>query len=99
MLRGIFKLWPALLPIILYLLWVFLGKKLYRKIFKKKDFIDADFKVVDDESSAKPFSLGNKAFIIVLYTTLLLIIFSLIFLAMTNKSTKFVVEEKKIIAE
>lgn len=98
MLRGILKLWPALLPITLYLLWVFLGKKLYRKLFKKKDFIEAEY-VMDGKSSKKPFSLDNKGFVIVLYTTLLLIIFSLIYLAMTNTSTKFVVEEKKIIAE
>ncbi len=95
MLRILLKIWPTLLPLALYALWFFLFKKR-----RKKDYIDGDFKVENEKPAQnKPFSLENRAFVIILYATFLLIIFSLIFTAIRAKPTNYTVEEKKIIVE
>lgn len=89
MIRLFLKIWPALLPIILYLLWVFVFRKLIIRIFRKKDYIDADYDIIDEKTGKKKekndgigrFSLQNRVFVVVLYASLLMTIFSLIFLA------------------
>ena len=98
MLKLLLKIWPALLPITIYVLWTFLKRKSC-----KKDYIDADYKIVresskmaeksQENSSSKklitPFSLENKAFVAILFITLILIIFSLIFIIISNKPLKY----------
>lgn len=99
LIRFLLKIWPALLPITLYLLWIFIFEKLYRKFFAKKDFIEGEFKEIGKKEQSKRFSLDNKGFVITIYATLLLVIFSLIFTAFHSKPSKFKLEERKIIAE
>ncbi len=90
MIRLILKIWPALLPITLYLLWVFVFSKLISRIFRKKDYIDANFDIIDEKTGQKTeknakigrFSLENRVFVAVLYVSLLMMIFSLILLAL-----------------
>ena len=91
-LKILLKLWPALIPILLYILWVWLSKKL-----KQKDYIDADFQEVkDDKKSNKDstrkaknrqigaFSLRNTIFIAVIYLSLILTILSFLFFAISS---------------
>ena len=100
MLRFILKVWPAFLPIIIYLIWVFLIKK-----NRKKDYIDGEYKMVNEKSSSEPigiFSLRNSAFVLALFSTLLFIILSLIFIVVTSKPIKQVSDvplQQKIIIE
>lgn len=99
LIKFLLKIWPALLPITLYLLWIFFFEKLYRKYFAKKDFIEGEFKVIEKNAKVKRFSLDNKSFVITIYATLLLVIFSLIFTAINSKPGKYSVEEHKILVE
>ncbi|HLD76899.1 MAG TPA: hypothetical protein VI861_02070 [Rickettsiales bacterium] len=81
MIKAILKIWPAFTPIILYILWVFIFEKLFRKIFRKKDYIDADFAVIGEKrQKIGKFSLKNNNFVIVLYISLIFMILSLVFL-------------------
>jgi len=85
MLKLILKLWPALIPIVLYLLWVYLIKKIIiKRIIKKDKIIDVEKKVgqssTQDEVDEN-FTLKNKNFLIVIYISLILIILSFINLA------------------
>ncbi len=88
MIRFLLKIWPALLPITLYLLWVFLVRKLIRKL-QKKDFIEAKYEVIDEKNQKikkiSPFSLQNKHFVIILYLSLILAILTLLYAALTAK--------------
>lgn len=84
MLKFILKVWPAFLPITIYLIWVFLIKR-----SRKKDYIDAEYKVVNEKSEKiSAFSLRNSAFVLALFSTLILIILSLIFIVITSKPVK-----------
>ncbi len=74
MLRFVVKLWPALLPIIFYLIWVYLiDRILIQRIFRKKDEIDGE-KIVGEGSTAKlkesPFSLKNQKFLLCIYSAM-----------------------------
>ncbi len=86
MIKAILKLWPALTPIILYVLWIFVFKKLINKLFRKKDYIDGEFVEIKDKNDKNQqkvnnFSLENPKFVIILYISLVFMIVSLIFLA------------------
>ena len=86
MIKAILKLWPALTPIILYVLWIFVFKKLINKLFRKKDYIDGEFVEIKDKNDKNQqkvsnFSLENPKFVIILYISLVFMIASLIFLA------------------
>lgn len=95
MIKLLLKIWPALLPLAIYLIWFFIFKKR-----QKKDYIEGNFNIVDEKSQQnKLFSLENRAFIITIYATFLLIIFSLIFVAIQAKPAKYRLEEQKIIVE
>jgi hypothetical protein len=81
MLRIILKLWPALLPFVIYLLWILVIERfLIKKILRKKTDIDGE-KVVGESSTdqkKKPFSLQNRFFVGVLYASIILAILMLI---------------------
>jgi hypothetical protein len=83
MLRFLLKIWPAFVPIAIYLLWVFVIKKYFFKKTPKEKIIDAEFEVVGENSKSeeKIFSLENKFFIIVIYSSLILAIITLILTA------------------
>lgn len=99
MLKFILKIWPALLPIIIYIIWVFVFKK-----NGKKDYIDGEYKVVNEKPKNEQigaFSLRNSSFVIILFSTLLLIIVSLIFIVITTKPIMLQnqIEQTKLIVE
>ena len=96
-----------MLPISIYLLWVFLKRK-----SRQKNYIDAEYKVVNQSQKTSEFaaknsnnipfiSLENKGFTIILFVTLILIIFSLIFIIITTKPIKYedIQQQQKITVE
>ena len=116
MLKLILKIWPALLPLTIYVLWSLLKRKA-----RQKDYIDAEYKVVNESQKASDsassaaknststkslFSLENKGFVMILFITLILIIFSLIFIVITSRPLKYEdsqaqqkLQQQKIIVE
>ncbi len=78
--KIILKIWPALIPILGYIIWNFLIKKLIAKYSANK-VVDVE-KVVGKKSTetykTKAFSLQNKNFVIILYLSLILAILSVI---------------------
>jgi hypothetical protein len=80
-LKLLLKIWPALMPIMVYLFWVFVVEKISAKIFKKKDVIEGE-KVVGEKSTSSGkvgiFSLQNRCFVTILYMSLILAILSLV---------------------
>ena len=102
MLKFILKVWPSFLPIIIYIIWVLLMRKR-----RKKDYIDAEYKVVNGDpekggESIGAFSLRNSNFVMIIFATLLLIICSLIFIVLTTKPIKYgsdQLSQPKIIVE
>ncbi len=94
MLRLLFlRLWPALIPIILYLLWIFVMKKFFVKSSQKDNVIDAKYSDISNSNSSSQsatksdkvavgnFSLQNTLFLAVVYLSLILSIVALIFAA------------------
>lgn len=95
MFRALFKLWPALTPIALYLLWYFL----FKRKRKKSDIIEGDFEVVGEQKKKNDenyFSLANKKFATVIYLTFVMIIVSLVFLAFSKDPVKYPLDSKTI---
>lgn len=91
--KILLKIWPALMPILIYVLYQLFLKKLLIKIYKsKKNFnqsnsakiIDAEIeeaigqKKTKTKNSSNIFSLHNKYFIIILYVTLILAILAVL---------------------
>lgn len=107
LIRLILKIWPALLPILLYLLWVMVIERLIlQRILKKKKsekIIEGEYKVVgeksssaDNERAAGQFSLQNPMFVKVLYLSLIALILTLIFSAIfTPKQNSYKPAEYK----
>ena len=75
MLRFLLKIWPALLPIAIYSLWLWAKKK--------SKSIDATYQELDKDGKPKQgdFSLQNRKFIVVLYLSLLIAILCFLFFA------------------
>lgn len=83
LLKFLLKIWPAFLPILVYIFWVyFIERVVIARIMKKKDIEE---KVVGEGSTEvkKPgmFSLKNHRFVAVLYASLIMAIISLVFTA------------------
>ncbi len=101
MLKLLLKIWFAIIPLLIYLIWVFISTILVTKVrifalkligkegkskqkTKKKDYIDADYKIIDENSDKNAdfrskISLSNKNFVISIYLGVILLIFVLIF--------------------
>jgi hypothetical protein len=77
LLKIFLKIWPSLIPITVYIFWVFVVEK----IFKKKDVIEGK-KIVGEKSTEikRPsiFSLENRCFVVILYMSLISAILTLI---------------------
>jgi len=84
--RFLLKIWPAFLPIIIYILWIILIENLLiKKIIRRKDYIDGE-KFVGKKATKKErqhFSLKNRNFVITLYASFFIAIITLIFLAVS----------------
>ncbi len=82
--RFLLKIWPAFLPIIIYILWIIVIENfLIKKIIRRKDYIDGE-KIVGEKKTAekKPhFSLKNRNFVITLYASFFIAIITLLSMA------------------
>ncbi len=91
--KILLKIWPALMPIIIYIVYQLFIKKLLNKIYKTKNkfnqsnsakIIDAEIEEVVGEASTKVdnssniFSFHNKNFVIILYLSLILAILAVL---------------------
>lgn len=91
--RFILKLWPALTPILFYLIWIFVIERIIlKKLLKKSDIIEGEKVVGEKSTKAKklsPFSLENRHFMIILYSSIIIAILTMIFTALSkpNKDT------------
>ena len=86
MLKFLLKIWPAFLPIIIYILWIVLVENfLIKKIIRRKDYINGE-KVVGEKATKlekQHFSLKNRNFVIALYASFFIAIITLISLALS----------------
>jgi hypothetical protein len=91
LIKILLKIWPALLPIALYIIWRLVIKKIIFKIKERSKIINGE-KIIGEKSSEKNeinnsgnlkkiFNFSDKNFIITLYISLILMIACLIFLA------------------
>lgn len=84
MLKFLLKIWPAFLPIIIYILWIILIENfLIKKIIRRKDYIEGE-KIVGEKATkqeTKHFSLKNRRFVATLYVSFFIAIITLISLA------------------
>jgi hypothetical protein len=79
MLKFLLKIWPAFLPIMTYIFWVYVVEAvIIERLFRRKKIIEGE-KVVNDKLGK--FSLRNPCFVTVLYVSFGIAIFSLILAA------------------
>ena len=96
LIKFLLKIWPALLPIVVYIFWVYVIEDLIlRRIFKDKKTIKGEFKIVGEKSTEDfenknsaekigKFSLQNRSFVTIIYISLILAILLLIAMAFHN---------------
>jgi len=87
MLKLLLKIWPAFIPIIVYIFWVYVVEGM---VLKKEKIIEGE-KIVGEKTTQKPaenpaekagkFSLKNRCFVTIVYMTLVLAILILIAMA------------------
>jgi hypothetical protein len=94
LLKIFLKIWPSLIPIVVYLVWVYVIDGFFMKrFFKRKKIIEGEFKTVGEKSTEAKnsksgegeekgiigkFSLQNQCFVLVLYLSLMLSIITLL---------------------
>jgi len=83
LIRLLLKIWPALTPFLLYGLWI-LAMRIITIRQRKKGFIDAQYEVVNGKSKIGHFSLKNPRFVLVIYASLILMVISFLFFAITS---------------
>ncbi len=86
-------MWPALTPILFYLIWVFVIERIIlKKLLKKSDIIEGE-KIVGEKSTETKkishFSLENRKFVTALYLSVIIAILTMLFTALLkpNKDT------------
>lgn len=80
LLKLLLKIWPSLIPILSYMLWVIIVENIIlKRLMRKKETIEG--KLVGEGTTKKEnvqkvskFSLQNRYFIIVLYLSMILAI-------------------------
>jgi len=82
LIKFLLKIWPALTPFLLYLLWI-LAMRIITIRQKKKGFIDAEYEVISGKSKVGDFSLKNPRFVLVIYASLILMVISFLFFAIS----------------
>ena len=89
MLKLFLKIYPAFLPILVYIFWVYVIKGLIlKRLLKKEKTIEGE-KIVGQKATKENyadskignFSLQNRYFVAVLYMSLISAILTLVFLA------------------
>ena len=92
MLKLLLKIWPAFIPITVYIFWVYVFEGVVlRKFLKKKEEVIEGEKIVGEKTTQKPegktggktgkFSLKNHCFVTIVYMSLVLAILILIAMA------------------
>ncbi|MDA7705150.1 hypothetical protein N8772_01555 [Rickettsiales bacterium] len=84
-LKILLKIWPALTPIFLYIIWNFIVAKIIMRFSNKKDYIDANYQNLNDKAKKDDislYSLKNKKFIFVIYLSLIFLIISFLSFAL-----------------
>lgn len=88
LLKLLLKIWPSLIPILAYVVWIIVVENIIlKRLMRKKETIDGE---LVGESSTKDvqrvgkFSLQNRYFVMVLYLSLILAIGGLIALAFSK---------------
>ncbi len=105
LLKFLLKIWPALLPIVLYVLWVLVVEKILKKR-KKKGVFEGEFKTVSEteksedlkDSTTDNFSLKNSRFVMIIYLSLVLMIICFLFFAIRTpqiEDGKYIPAENK----
>jgi hypothetical protein len=88
MLKLILKIWPAFIPLMVYVVWVYIiDRVLLKKFLKKSDTFEGEKVVGEKTTEVKKlgvFSLQNRCFVIILYMTFALGILVLITFAFTK---------------
>lgn len=92
LLKLFLKIWPAFLPILVYIFWTYIVDGLIVQYFLRKRKIIEDQKIVGEgatyekksEEKVGRFSLKNRCFVIILYMSLILAILTLIVTAVTG---------------
>ena len=91
LIKILLKIWPALVPIAIYIVWNLIIKKIIFKLKQKNKIIEGE-KIIGEKSSArdnlqydfeskKLFNFRNTNFMITLYFSLIMMILCLIILA------------------
>ena len=91
LIKILLKIWPALVPIILYLVWSLVIKKIIFKLKQRNKIIEGE-KIIGEKSSKddnlhydfeskKLVNFNDRNFIIILYLSLIIMIACLIILA------------------
>jgi hypothetical protein len=91
LIKILLKIWPALVPIVLYIVWSLIIKKIIFKLKQKNKIIEGE-KIIGEKSSVsdnlqydfdskKLFNFRNTNFVITLYFSLIIMILCLIILA------------------
>ena len=86
LIKILLKIWPALVPIAIYLIWQFVIKKIINKLKQKNNTIEGE-KIINDstlqdkKNNKKIFDLSDKNLIITLYLSVIIMILCLIILA------------------
>lgn len=87
MLKLLLKIWPAFIPIMVYIFWVYVVEGVILKKFLKKEEVIEGEKIVGEKTTknsaekAGKFSLKNRCFVTIVYMTLVLAILILIAMA------------------
>jgi len=83
MLKLLLKIWPAFIPITVYIFWVYVVEGVILKKFLKKEEVIEGEKIVGEKTTqkAEKFSLKNHCFVTIIYMSLVLAILILIAMA------------------
>lgn len=89
LLKLLLKIWPALVPIIIYILWFLVFKKILKKSGKDK-VINGEFQDVNNKKNEarkeldQSFSLKDPKFIAIIYLSLITAIICFLVFAITS---------------
>ena len=91
-LKILMKIWPGFVPILTYIFWLMI-QNMVQNYLKKKNYIEGEFEELDKNGKkinkkTEPFSIKNPRFIFVIYLSLIFLIISFLFFAITSPGGK-----------
>lgn len=93
LLKLLLKIWPALVPIVIYLLWFLVFKKNFKRL-DKNEIIDGEFQEIYNQKNqirkepSSNFSLKDPKFIAAVYLSLITAIICFLVFAITSTVKK-----------